>query len=475
MTEPANLARIGDVVGGKYRLEDVLGRGGMCVVFRAHHVAMSQRVAIKVLREEHATPRSVARFLGEADALSKFRGEHFARVFDVSRLETGAPFIVMELLEGIDLGRALAAGVRFSIEEAAGYVLEALEAIAEAHAAGVVHRDLKPSNLFRAELPGGATQIKVLDFGVSHLRGDGPSSSAATTAEALLGSPAYMAPEQIVSSKNADARSDIWSIGVVLFELSTGVRPFEGGSVGETLAAVLRDRAPLLRSLRPDAPEELEAVVARCLEPDAEKRFADVAALARAIAPFARGGEEAAARVDQILRARAAEPALKIDDAGWTASRWEETLAEEGSRANRRRPAGRARLRWALAMGFFAVVGAVGFVAARSSRSAAEIDHAGRAPAAAPHVEAPSTAAATTTEGDRSADAPLDLAVPASVTSAPHTAPPARSVAARSRPPTASATQGSATPSPPFNAARSSPPDPPPTSPIRRDPLGDRE
>lgn len=295
----------GDLVAGKYRVERVLGEGGMGVVVAARHEELGQRVAIKILRHEISRmDGALERFLREARAAARIESDHVARVFDVGKLGSDSAFMVMEHLEGADLEKLLERRGRLDVAETVDYVLEALEAVAHAHASGMVHRDLKPSNLFLAEKSDGTRRIKVLDFGISKAE-DGfasTKSSTLTSPQALLGSPAYMAPEQIRSSKSVDQRADIWSLGVILYELLSGVSPFAGETVGETFALVI-DAAPTpLRERRPEVPEVLAAAVARCLDPDRDTRFVNVADLAAAIAPYGSArAPELCTRIARVL------------------------------------------------------------------------------------------------------------------------------------------------------------------------------
>jgi serine/threonine-protein kinase len=293
--------RQGDILAGKYRVDEVLGVGGMGVVVAAHHVQLDDRVAIKLLLPETlGNQDAVARFAREARAAVKIKSEHVARVTDVGTLENGAPYMVMEYLDGEDLSARVAEGGPLPIAQAIEFVLQACEAIAEAHAIGIVHRDLKPANLFVASRPGGLQTIKVLDFGISKLTGLSASGgeSSATKTSALMGSPLYMSPEQMQSSKNVDARGDIWALGVILFELITGASPFTGDTMPELILRIMSSAPPSLRSLRPDAPPGLEPVLTRCLEKDRERRYQTVAALAAALLPFA--PRRARASVDRI-------------------------------------------------------------------------------------------------------------------------------------------------------------------------------
>lgn len=220
---------LGQVLAGKYRVERVLGRGGMGCVLEATHVHLQQRVALKFMLAAHATaPNLVQRFLREARAAARLRGEHVARVVDVGRLEDGAPYIVMEFLDGSDLRKVLKSGP-LSIGDALTYMMQACEGVAEAHAAGVVHRDLKPHNLFITQTPQGRPCLKVLDFGLAKLQNDDPArvEEGLTEASSVLGSPRYMAPEQLRASGNIDARTDVWALGVSLYQCLTGHTPFE--------------------------------------------------------------------------------------------------------------------------------------------------------------------------------------------------------------------------------------------------------
>ena len=274
----------GDLVDGKYRVERALGQGAMGVVMQARHELLDVPVAIKVIMPDGIeSTEASARFVREARASAKLESEHVVRVTDIGRLPDGAPYMVMELLRGQDLAEIIASGERVPISEAVDWMIQALEALAEAHAAGIVHRDLKPSNLFRAERASGAI-LKVLDFGISKAAEAGVSLTKTHT---LMGSPAYMSPEQVLATKDVDARADVWSMGIVLYELLTGQAPFEGDQVGTLLTNVLTATIPPLETRRAGLPEGLSAVVHRCLERDLEKRIASAADLALALVPFA--------------------------------------------------------------------------------------------------------------------------------------------------------------------------------------------
>jgi eukaryotic-like serine/threonine-protein kinase len=279
----------GDLLAGKYRVERVLGVGGMGVVVAALHEALRQRVALKFLLPELGVEReAVERFAREARAMASLRGEHVARVLDVGTLESGAPYFVMEYLEGEDLAKACRRRGPLPGDEAVAYVLQACEALAEAHRAGLVHRDLKPANLFLTRGVDGSPFVKVLDFGVSKATaGTKGTGFDLTSTSSLMGSPRYMAPEQLRDARRVDPRADLWSLGIVLHELLTAESPFAAETLPELHVAILQGSPRPLRARRPDLPPALEAAVACCLEKDPGRRFPHVAALAEAIAPFA--------------------------------------------------------------------------------------------------------------------------------------------------------------------------------------------
>ena len=285
----------GTVLLNKYRVERVLGHGGMGVVVSAWHAALEQRVALKFLVGDASRQReAVERFLREARAAVKLHSEHVAKVTDVGTLESGSPYMVMEFLDGRDLGDVIDDGEPLPLATIVDYVLQTIDAVAEAHSRGIVHRDLKPSNLFLTRREDGGQIIKVLDFGIS--KSDSLSESmdkmALTRTSTVMGSPLYMSPEQFRSSKKVDWRTDIWALGVILYELLSHVTPFSGETVGEVFEAVLQTEPISVRESRPDVPPELEEVILRCLRKRPEERFADAAELAQALAPFGSGDSE---------------------------------------------------------------------------------------------------------------------------------------------------------------------------------------
>jgi serine/threonine protein kinase len=277
----------GDVLAGKYRVAHVLGVGGMGVVVAAHHIQLDEKVALKFLLPEALGNReAVARFAREARAAAKIKSEHVARVSDVGTLPSGAPYMVMEYLDGGDLAAWIQQRGALPIDQAVEFVLHAC--IAVAHALGIVHRDLKPANLFCVRRSDGQLSIKVLDFGISKVTDtSGMAPGSMTRTSALMGSPLYMSPEQMRASKDVDAQTDIWALGVILFELMTGRPAFVADSVTELAIKVTNDPAPAIRGFRPDVPIALEAIVFKCLEKDRRQRYRNVAELALALLPFA--------------------------------------------------------------------------------------------------------------------------------------------------------------------------------------------
>jgi serine/threonine-protein kinase len=293
----------GDILAGKYRVEQVLGVGGMGVVVAATHVDLRERRAIKFMLPVHLDNReAVERFLREARASSRLKGEHVAKVHDVGRLENGAPYLVMEYLTGRDLRHRLQQRGALAVTDVALYLLHVCEALAEAHGAGIVHRDLKPENLFLTKRPDGTPTIKVLDFGISKMSGAG-GDLAVTSTQAIMGSPHYMSPEQLRSSRDVDARTDIWALGVILYQLLTNNLPFEGENLTAVIASVIFGKFTPPTTLKSELPPALDAIIARCLERDLERRYPSVAALATDLLPFAPAAAgPALARIVRLLQ-----------------------------------------------------------------------------------------------------------------------------------------------------------------------------
>lgn len=303
------MPKVGEQIAGKYRLEKVAGEGGMGVVYAAEHLVLRQRVAVKVLLPDAASSEAVVeRFSREAQAAARIQSEHVARVMDAGSLASGAPFLVMEYLEGCDLNELLALEGKLAPTDVADMMLQALEALAHAHAVGIIHRDLKPANLFLHTRPDGSNVVKMLDFGISKAKAR--PGEKVLTGQAVLGSPVYMSPEQLRNAKEIDGRADLWSLGVVAYELLSGKPPFDGDGVGEIFAAILEQRAIPVCERNPKVPPELAAIIDKCLERKVEDRWADTAELARAIAPFGSGAHTVLVeRIEQVLaRAKVLEP-----------------------------------------------------------------------------------------------------------------------------------------------------------------------
>ncbi len=298
----------GEIFAGKYRIEQLIGRGGMATVTLALHLGLRRQVAIKVLKAPIAKP-VMKRFEREARILAGLDNEHLVKVFDVDWLPTGRPYVVMEFLKGTDLSQLLRERSPLPIAEAVAYVLQACVGLAEAHAADIVHRDLKPANLFLADQPDQQPQVKVLDFGISKLRtsfGQATTEGTLTPTDAMMGTPAYMSPELWTNAKMVDPRSDIWALGVILYESITGQKPFDGKNLIELGPAVLLHGPLTMQSLRADTPPELAAVVSKCLATIPEERHADLADLARALEPFtAEPARGYANRIAEIIGADA--------------------------------------------------------------------------------------------------------------------------------------------------------------------------
>ncbi|CAN5336227.1 hypothetical protein BH11MYX1_BH11MYX1_45480 [soil metagenome] len=287
----------GQILADKYRVDFQLGEGGMGIVLAATHLHLGTQVALKILRADMAKSSVVDRFMHEARASAQLRSENVCKVSDVGLLEGGVPYIVMEMLVGQDLQSLLRNNGPMPVSIVAEYILQACIGVAEAHAAKIVHRDLKPGNLMWTQRPDGTTLIKVLDFGVAKAAPDSVNFSLTQTSN-IIGSPGYMSPEQLKSSKEVDARSDIWSLGIVLYELVSGRPPWDGESITELALRVAMDPIPRLENLGP-----FEQVIARCLEKDPARRFQNLSELAAALAPFAEaGGPDLARAVTRVLR-----------------------------------------------------------------------------------------------------------------------------------------------------------------------------
>jgi len=346
-TLPPGMPREGDVIASKYRVERLIGMGGMGAVVAARHIELDERVAIKLLLPHlPASGEPAARFLREAKAAIRIKNEHVVRVLDVGRTDSGSPYIVMEYLDGQDLGQLLERDGPLPVEDTVDYVMQACEAIAAAHALGIVHRDLKPANLFLAAASDGTAFVKVLDFGISKIAESATSPAAGLTSTAtVMGTPCFMSPEQLRSTRDVDARADIWSMGAILHALMTGTPPYDGESNADVSAKIIRDAPTPLRALRPEVPADLEAIVLRCLEKEPARRFADVASLAEALSKVTPRDSSRASAVRVARIAAAVAPTVLSVPAGQeksfvpgsgatpgptrTASAWGDTRREE--------------------------------------------------------------------------------------------------------------------------------------------------
>lgn len=410
LKEPAArtlLLREGELLGGRYKIERWLGGGGMASVYRALHTGLGQPVAVKVVSPlVRELPGVVPRFMREARAATRLKSEHVVRVFDVGISEGGSPYFVMEMLEGKDLAGMLEEGFQPTVEEAIDCTLQACEALAEVHGLGIVHRDLKPANIFITRGPDGLACVKLIDFGISRV--DSPLSPedtvALTNPEVVMGSPRYMPPEQMESASTADARSDIWGLGAILYELLTGTAPFAGDSLLDIYAAAMRAPPPAPSTCRRGIPTQLDDVVLKCLRIDPADRHGDVAELAAALAPF--GDDNAAARADAIARVLEASRARGNGGAFAIGTR-DASRLPSSSRIRRResapppRPTTRKRIgRFGAATALLVGLGVIGLVVAWGLDLVPDVDVSGAAAATAMPAAAtamPISAAATTT------------------------------------------------------------------------------
>ncbi|HEX7664427.1 MAG TPA: serine/threonine-protein kinase, partial [Polyangiaceae bacterium] len=311
MAEPEDrddvVPNVGETIRGKYVVEGDLAAGGMGAILSARDISTGEKVVVKVmLAAAMEIEGAITRFEREARAAAGILSEHVVRIFEVGELPNGAPYMVMEYLEGKDLGEIVGPDKPLPIDDAVDYVLQTCEAMAEAHKSGIVHRDLKPSNLFLAERGDGSKTIKVLDFGISKFSADSPvigkEGASLTATRAMMGSPLYMSPEQVRSAKNVDRRSDIWSLGVILYELMSGRLPFEGDNAGAICAMIVADEPVPLKWMKQEVPSDLEAIVMKCLAKEPASRYQDVAELSTALRPFAsKVGHRAAAQAVRTM------------------------------------------------------------------------------------------------------------------------------------------------------------------------------
>jgi serine/threonine-protein kinase len=425
----------GDTLAGKYQIDRIIGRGSMGVVMAARHIHLDEQVAIKFMLPDAVSDREqVARFLREARAAAKIKNEHVARVMDVDVMQSGMPYIVMEYLDGQDLGALLEKSGALPMSDTIDYVVQACDALADAHALGIIHRDFKPSNVFLARRRDGKLVTKILDFGISKMK---VGEVAMTSTVALMGSPAYMSPEQMLSSRDVDLRTDIWAVGVTLYQLLSGVLPFNGTTVPEVCAHVIHVEPAPLRSVRPQIPPGLETVVMRCLVKDRNRRFQNMAELVAALLPFA----NPLTAVASSRASRAAGPAVAGDPrphpsfasgslSAWPSDPRENTVPVWGGTVNGEHS--RRSSRWILAAGI-ALGLAAGAVFAAWALRGRPVEEAARKEAAPPIAASPGESAPSLSSAEVAAPSdhpprdplPTPSAMPAETT-APTAVPAAR-------------------------------------------------
>ncbi|MBW2529185.1 MAG: serine/threonine protein kinase, partial [Deltaproteobacteria bacterium] len=288
--------QVGQVINNKYRLERLIGDGGMGSVFQARHELLATTVALKFLHTSLSRRKGlVERFLQEAQVSARIKSPHVTRVSDVDRTPEGLAYMVMEFVEGDTLQelyeKLYHAGKRLSYGEAFDYMLQLLDGVDAAHGMGIVHRDLKPDNvMLTKDGTGGRTLVKILDFGIAKLKASGAMDRGLTRPGVVMGTPEYMAPEQAFSADRVDARADIFSLGVMFFEMLTGRRPVGGDSAMAIAAQYLEGNVTQLSALAPSLAPPLAEAVHRAMGARPEQRFDSVAAFRDAIVPFAPEG-----------------------------------------------------------------------------------------------------------------------------------------------------------------------------------------
>jgi eukaryotic-like serine/threonine-protein kinase len=298
----------GVLISGKYRIVRLIGDGGMGTVYEARHEVLGSSVALKFLHSDLAKrPGLTQRFLQEARVSATIQSLHVTHVTDVDTAQDGSPYLVMELLSGEGLQGLLDRQGKLPVEQAIDFALQILAGLEAAHAMGVVHRDMKPDNVFVTQSSGGPL-LKLIDFGIAKLRASSEYTKGLTRAGVVMGTPEYMAPEQLLSAQTTDHRADLYSLGVMLFEMISGLRPADGDDAEMIVAAVDNGRVRKLRDVAPGLPDGLVALIERATLPDREQRFESAAAMRLALAPFA-GHLSHAGRLAAMAEPQAALPA----------------------------------------------------------------------------------------------------------------------------------------------------------------------
>ncbi len=410
-TVPA-AARLGQLIAEKYRIERLLGRGGMGEVYQARHIVVGRRFAIKFLHAHLARGRdSASRFLREAQAAGALDSEHIAAVLDFDTAADGAPFLVMEYLAGESLASGLKREGTLPVPRVLGMLLQVCRGLDVAHRYGIVHRDLKPDNLFVTQRPDGTELIKILDFGIAKLIDGGPHGEA-THSGVILGTPYYMAPEQARGEKSLDARVDIHALGVVGYELLSGQKPHPGDSYNAILAHILTQPVAPLATLRPGLPRGLAAVIERAMAFEPAQRQGSASELESELLPFAgREVTPVAAHFDLRAQATLDEGVATQATLGAPSANTDGTLRStmgdvERASSNRARP---RRILWPLVIAAITVSAYLVLTAQRRAPNGAD------ATDGAPRTSAPLESALSAKPSE------LATSPPAPAESAPHT------------------------------------------------------
>ncbi|MCB9624327.1 MAG: protein kinase [Polyangiales bacterium] len=308
--------RIGAVFGGRYALESVLGRGGMATVYRARHTLTGQEVAVKVLHERFAEDDALRlRLAREAQAARALAHPNVVDIHDVGETDEGAPYLVMELLEGEPLDRVLAARGKLPYDEVVGLGLQIARGLGRAHDLGVVHRDVKPENVFVCRSDDGAPVVKLVDFGIAL----SPQDPRLTFSGQLLGSPRYMAPERFKDRLEVVPSSDLYALGILLFELATGSLPFESSSMAGFILAHLETTPPHLRERAPDAPEALDRLLFELMAKLPAHRPVDAHAVVAALSAMSTPSARRVRRASTFVSLRDAPAGAAARLSHWTA------------------------------------------------------------------------------------------------------------------------------------------------------------